>query len=395
MEAYLRCVLGLCLAAMLGACGGVPDCGDSDTIKTAMSIVKQELANANKAKHPDAGLAMLNDMDHSVEHIRTLAHDESVDKYTCQGQMTLGGNGEYPKLTGPIVFSVEPLEDGGFWVETESPREWFNDNGGDNTMLAYPLFAMAREGNAEIVEFLLDAGAKDDDALPTAARNDHAEIVELLLDAGADANAKHDGATVVFHAAGKGNAEIVELLLDAGAKDDDALWAAAIRGHAEIFEMLLDAGADMNVRFSSDTLLGRMAREGNAEFVELLLDAGATDDDALPAAARNHAEIVELLLDAGADVNARDRTRDTALSNAALRDHPEIVKMLLDAGAMDNDALPNAAANGHAEIVKLLLDAGADVNAKDKDGHTALYAAGTMSHHPEIVKMLREAGATR
>ena len=393
MEAYLRCVLGLCLAAMLGACGGVPDCGDSDTIETAMSIVKQELANANKAKHPDAGLAMLNDMDHSVEHIRTLAHDESVDKYTCQGQMTLGGNGEYPKLTGPIVFSVEPLEDGGFWVETESPREWFNDNGGDSKLLAYPLFTMARKGNAEIVELLLDAGAKDDDALPVAAREGNAEIVELLLDAGADMNAKYDDATALVYAAREGNAEIVELLLDAGAKDDYVLWVAAIRGHPEIVELLLDAGADMNVRYRNNTLLGRMAREGNAEIVELLLDAGAMDNDALPNAASNrHAEVVELLLEAGADVNARDKGGDTPLATAAARGRAETVKMLLDAGAMDNDALPNAAINGHAEVVELLLEAGADVNAKDKDGDTPLRAA---RGRPDIVELLREAGATR
>ena len=46
-----------------------------------------------------------------------------------------------------------------------------------------------------------------------------------------------------------------------------------------------------------------------------------------------------------------------------------------------------ASLKGHTEIVKALLDKGADVNAKSKDGVTALMWA-SQDGHTEIVKAL-------
>ena len=47
---------------------------------------------------------------------------------------------------------------------------------------------------------------------------------------------------------------------------------------------------------------------------------------------------------------------------------------------------------GNREIVKLLIGRGADVHAKDKEGQTALSLA-MRNNLPEIAKILREAGA--
>jgi len=54
--------------------------------------------------------------------------------------------------------------------------------------------------------------------------------------------------------------------------------------------------------------------------------------------------------------------------------------------------LTDAADSGYAEKVKKLIKEGANVNAKDKDGNTALMYAAFMGN-TDIVKILKEAGA--
>ena len=50
-----------------------------------------------------------------------------------------------------------------------------------------------------------------------------------------------------------------------------------------------------------------------------------------------------------------------------------------------------AAERGHTETVKALLKAGANLNAKDKEGKTALKYAKENSH-TETVQLLKKAG---
>jgi ankyrin repeat protein len=59
-----------------------------------------------------------------------------------------------------------------------------------------------------------------------------------------------------------------------------------------------------------------------------------------------------------------------------------------------NSDLLEAAEAGDTARVEQLLEQGADVNAKDKDGYTALMLAA-FSGHTETVKTLLDAGAAR
>ena len=63
----------------------------------------------------------------------------------------------------------------------------------------------------------------------------------------------------------------------------------------------------------------------------------------------------------------------------------------LDASGQ-RDSLIRAAGRGHIDTVKALLEAGADLNAKDKEGKTALMYAKE-KNHTEIVHLLKKAGA--
>lgn len=258
-------------------------------------------------------------------------------------------------------------------------------------------------------------------ALIEAARKGDLKLVQELLAKGTDVNAK-------------------------GASGVTALWEAAQQGHASVVKLLLDKGADVNARVDAGfTPLMEAANLGHLEVTRVLLERGADPNrkdqwggTALIAAARNdHPMIVQLLLKGGSDINAKDRGSWTALVWAVWEGYPEVVKLLLESGAAVNEQdshgrtiLMEAAARAQhlkteenspwyydfwdqtlnlfgfrvwgpreppsgekdPEVIKLLMAHGADVNARDKDGWTALKRAQKRGHK-EIVELLKSHGA--
>jgi ankyrin repeat protein len=98
----------------------------------------------------------------------------------------------------------------------------------------------------------------------------------------------------------------------------------------------------------------------------LAIGCATTQSHLMLAARDGKTDTVKALIEAGADVNAKDRQGKTALVVASEK--------------------------GHLDSVKILLDNGADVNAKTKDGCTALMFAENIGHR-EVVRILKEAGA--
>ena len=104
------------------------------------------------------------------------------------------------------------------------------------------------------------------------------------------------------------------------------------------------------------------------------------------------------LIDRKAELNARCRLKDDALTHALQRRHIDIVEALLVAGANPSSKgcrshpLLRAAGEGFLGIVKLLLQKGCDVNVECGHYGTALQAAAYFGRR-EVVEFLLHAGA--
>ena len=238
---------------------------------------------------------------------------------------------------------------------------------------------------------------------------------KALLASGANPNALDEhGISILMTAAARADASRVQLLMAEGAsirpqtsQKNSPLRAAAQDGDVETFQLLLDAGAEMEP--------GLLACAAGSEVdaaakVKLLLDRGAdpneSGDEAAPplmAALWGNSDAAPTLLTAGADAGFIDINRQSALALAARHGPAEAVRLLLQRG-FDPNERSEYSCNGTvlivaaesereaAKKVRHLIAAGADLEAKDKEGRTALLAASEAGNM-EAVVVLAEAGA--
>jgi ankyrin repeat protein len=242
---------------------------------------------------------------------------------------------------------------------------------------ATALHRAVQVGDWSAARRLIVAGARVDAAnrygvtpLAIAARQGQTELVEALLAAGASVRAAEaglpEGQTLLMLAARAGDAVSLKRFAAVGSNPNaretrtgtTALIWAAVANRAAAVRALVEAGADLDVRSKvtayphtqSGVLL--TGKEAGVSYVgQTVLPRGGWS--ALIYAAREGAlDAARALIDAGADRNATDPESTSALIIAII--------------------------NGHFDVARLLIERGADLNLADIKGMTPLYAAVDM-----------------
>jgi len=200
------------------------------------------------------------------------------------------------------------------------------------------------------------AAETSDSPLVQAARNQDPKAVRILLNLKADVHARSsDGSTALLWLAHWNDVDTADLLLAAGADANTAndfgmtpLSEACTNASSVLVRLLLKSGANPNTAIAAgESPLMSCARSGSLDGVRMLIEYGAAVNAKEPvqnqtalmwAAAERHPDVVKALIEAHPDLNARSKQGFTALHFAARAGDLESAKALLAAG-MDINAL--------------------------------------------------------
>lgn len=273
-----------------------------------------------------------------------------------------------------------------------------------------PLFAAAMAGHANVVEMLLKAGAQVNHqgrgihgatALDHAARNGHKQVVALLLDHGADANGERALERSIESSAATGEFSTARLLLDRGADPNRgyAMFSAAAHAPVELLRRMLELGGDPNGQAFYGDVLARAA--DNLDNTKLLVEHGADVNGSLQngyrplhrAAEIGNVQTVEFLISQGADVNVVKSDGARPVDLAVARGHTAVVALLLAKGATPN--FTTFVATGNVAEVKRLLKQQPALRDQPLPGESQpqpIHVA-VLCRQPRVLERLLEAGA--
>jgi ankyrin repeat protein len=286
-----------------------------------------------------------------------------------------------------------------------------------------------REGHADAVQLLLDAGADpernglNDRTLIDMARERGLERIAQMLERARDRHgrAAAQPADHAIHAAAeRHDITAVRALLDADARlvnltdrfGGTPLHRAILSGSPDIVTLLLDRGADVHAVHGSTSwpasgltnhqaidmaIWGGRRHRGNLDIARLLVSRGATYDLTIASALGDLASVRRMLDGNPSRISEARRCGRRPLPAAVEFGHDDIARLLLERGANPRweewdaprgTALHSAARKGNLAMVKLLLEHGADPNEEiDSTASAAAFAAT-----PEIRALIESHG---
>ncbi|EPS35534.1 hypothetical protein H072_11049 [Dactylellina haptotyla CBS 200.50] len=275
--------------------------------------------------------------------------------------------------------------------------EYLAKNGIDmDTVLEFdsctPLQLAARNGNMEVIEALVNFGAKINgspgdlgNTLNYAISSGREEIVRYFLKMGAAIEESSDGCSLICDAFTRQMQVLIPDLVNLGAdvnKRNQSDWtplALAIKeGNIALEKLLRTRGAQAGTT-GGDGILS-FVRSGNLERLRIILEEGVDPNQCymyespMTAAIKGRKkELVELLVEYGASVGAlQGDIHKNPLGVAAEINDSAMLEYLLQMGADPNEsksgrawALTIAAKKGNFEMVQMLLDNGADITSHE------------------------------
>ena len=185
-------------------------------------------------------------------------------------------------------------------------------------------------------------------------------------------------------------------------------------GNLEELKSYIKNGADINGKYEDKSLLHFAidnCENNYSEIIEFLINNGAdinscqsylkeTPLHRICARVKPKIDIAQLLLDRGAKVNAENISGKTPLFYCSFSYSVELLNLLLKYGADINhrdkykntilhDDYSNYSTGNFEEFLKVLLSLGFDINSKNNMGHTPLY----LCQNKQIENILIENGA--
>ncbi len=353
---------------------------------------------------------------------------------------------------GADMRALVSLDGSGLWLRGQLIR--YAADGSGLWLRGQLIHYAAKEGKADAVTFLIDAGVSKDPRdvngntpLHWAAREGHLRVVELLL--GEEASIvleNRDGNTPLFEAVSGGHTDCIYRLLFEGAdlqKTNDAgdtvLYNVLSGGRVEraLVQYLINNGSDSNAQnLKGRTPLHCAVVRGDKDLVVQLLNAGGSLNcrtktgmtvcelakrmrpnkqviDYLEALVENYAKklqeavdtqncaAIQKILDACIDcIDEYNDEGHTVLYEAVKNKYREVVACLVKNNAAINKAtrdtewtpLHVAAYNGDVATMNALFEGKPEVNMLDAQGRTPLHIA--MQHGQiDIVTLLISNGA--
>lgn len=219
-----------------------------------------------------------------------------------------------------------------------------------------PLYLACESGFLEIANFLFENGAdinicnsKNYRAIDIASIEGNFEIIEWLIEVGAKIIPEEERYNPLELAVIYGNEpEIVRLLIKNGmdptprekrGKYYSCLHWANQENHFESLKAMVEMGADINFRNENgSTTLEQAAGQGNLKIVEFLIGVGADincdetgNGNSSPlhmACAYGHLEVVKMLLKNGANPNLKSKDGKLPRDYASENGHENILRIL-------------------------------------------------------------------